>query len=105
MSEISPKKANEKSDHSLLYESTGIAAGVTAITKFLDITKTTKATHGTYWRMDSSILSHVLTNNIKCHVKYGAIAGVVYYLGNRLFTQNTSYVDKVEAERAGDGAQ
>jgi hypothetical protein len=101
MNDASPPKAKGNSDHSLLYESAGIAAGVAALTKSLEIAKSTNAAHGTYWRIDSNILNHALTNNIKCHVKYGAIAGVVYYLGNRLFPQNRSFVDRVEAERSG----
>ncbi len=100
MNEPSTQMNNAKSEHSLLYESAGITAGVAAITKTLEIAKSTKSAHGTYWRMDSSILGHALSNNIKSHVKYGAIAGVVYYLGNRMFPQNSSFVDKVEAERS-----
>lgn len=93
------KKDNAMTDPSLVADSIGIFAGVAALTKGLEIAKSTKAAHGTYLRFDSHLVGQGLTTNIKCHVKYGAIAGIVFYLGSRLFPQQSSFVDRIEAKR------
>ncbi len=93
------KKDNAMTDHSLVADSVGIFVGVAALTKGLDIAKSTKAAHGTFLRFDPHLIGQGLTTNIKCHVKYGALAGVVFYVGSRLFPQQSSFTERIEAER------
>lgn len=99
MTDENTTKDNAMTGKSLVADSVGIFAGVAALTKGLDIAKSTKAAHGTFLRFDPHLIGQGLTTNIKCHVKYGALAGVVFYVGSRLFPQQSSFAERIEAER------
>lgn len=91
---------SNNADDTLVTDTIGLFATVSALTKGLEIAKAIKSAHGTFFRFDTDLIGKGLTSNIKCHVKYGAIAAAVFYVGNRLFPQQRSFVERVESERA-----